>query len=763
MKEKRVLLFTEDNSNMRDLLGSKGANLSEITNLGLPVPLGFTITTKTYTDYINNGNNIPKGLIDEIKAALKDIENKTGKIFGDSQRPLLVSVRSSKKNASEEMMDFIFDKLSSNSKKRINTPLYILKRLKNKYLCLPETILNLGLNDEIVECMVKTTQKPQFCYNIYRRFIAAYASVAYGMNKLKEFDMPFQKVKIAENVKDDTEISLSALKTLIQSYKNSIKEATGKSIPKNPYIQLEEVIKAIYNSYVSNDSDMSITIQQMVFGNADLYSATGVLFTRNPITGENKLCGEYLMNAQGEDIIYGSKSPSMINQLKLSLPQIYEQFINISKELETYYKKAIEIEFTIENGKVWILQTHISKLTADAKLQIAIDMVSKGLISKEGAILDMKPNTLNIAANNDNFNIFIGWLDEIKKINVGANIYHPEDILNALKYQADMIGLCRTEFLIGKSSSVLNSWFYNLVNAKNSYERYKAVAILKDKLYQDYYNMLKAFDNKPFTVRLSDSPLELFILESNYLFNNILLKKAYGKTDNNDEQIYEFIKKISDTNYIAGLRGSRLAILYPEFFQIQIEAFFEASCELKLQGYNPKPYIMTSFISETNEIKILKNLIEKFAEKVMEQKSTQVEYKIGTMIEIPRAALIADDIAQYADFFAFGTNDLTQMTFGYSRNDFSFLNKYLAENILPYNPFHRLDEKGVGQLIKLAIKKGKETKKDLSCTICGIQMREINSVKYALENNIDGISIDPEYIPQAKLLSAQHTLKNLNK
>lgn len=768
MTTKRVWLFSDINT--ADTFGYKGAELAKLTKLEIPVPFGFNITPETCNNFIEN-NRLPDGLMDEIKSALKEIENKTGKKFGDKENPLLISVRSSCKQPTNGMMEYLYNKLTMPELKSNfrQTPLYILERLKDNVsgIGTPETVLNLGLNDEIVENLAISPEKRHFYHDIYRRFLASYACAVFKMNKLKYFDLELENLLKRERVTDETKLSNQGIRYLVNIYKNRIKEYTGKEIAQNPYTQLEELIKAIYLSWHNNNSSqndpVTITIQAMVFGNSGNNSATGVIFTRHPMSGDKSFYGRYLNNAQGEDIVNSIRTPKQINELKTEMPEAYERLVNISELLETNFKTVREIEFTIENNKLYILQTRKSYLSTEAYLKFAVELVEKGLLNKETVIQNINPYSINEIPVNEYFNTFFDWVDEYKTINVCANIYHTEEIEDALSFRADAVGLCRTQYLIEQCPDIINSWVYNLIKAESSEERYQAVLPLKKQQYQDYYHMLKVFDNKIFTVRLTDCRLEFFFPEKDDIIEEIITRKAFNQAEKDDEKILELFKEISETNPMLGLRGSRLAFLYPELFEMQVEAFFEACCDLVQEGYTVKPHVMTAFISNVNELKFMKNLIDKTANKIMEQKNTYIKYQTGTMIEIPRAALTADEIAKYCDFFSFGTNDLTQMTFGYSRYDTNFISTYIQKNILETNPFIQLDQNGVGQLMKIAITKGKEANPNLTCTVCGIQMRDLASVKFAIEMGIENISIDSNCIPQAKLLSAQLALKKLYK
>ena len=839
MTEKRVWLFQEGNATMRNLLGGKGANLAEMTNLGLPVPPGLTITTETCMAYINNGNKMPEGLMDEVKTALKEVETQKGQKFGDAENPLLVSVRSGARVSMPGMM---------------------------------ETILNLGLNDQTVEAMIKLTNNPRFCYDSYRRFLTMFGSVAWEMDRQKYFESELEKVKEREGVKQDTEISAEGLKSLIPAYKNIIKEVTGKEFPQDPYVQLQEAIEAVFRSWnipravayrnmnkIDHNFGTAVNVQSMVFGNMGDDCATGVSFTRNPATGENKFYGEYLTNAQGEDVVAGIRTPKPIAELETEMPELYKQYVDIAKKLELGYKDVQDMEFTIEKGKLYILQTRNGKRTAAAAVKIAVDMCEEGIISKERAIQlvdpysvnqillpcfdqkaleeahkiaqgvnaspgaavgkivfdteeaakrgeagekvilvrvetcpddihgmavsqgvltlrggatshaavvakgmgkpcvsgceDMKINLANetltgcdgtVYHKNDvisldggkgivmdgavklveakideNWNKFFTWVDEIKTMKVEANADTPKDIANAIKFGAEGVGLCRTEHMFMDPDRL--PWVQKMIIAGTPEARKEALDKLLPMQYSDFYAMFKAIGEKPMTVRLLDPPLHEFLPSKEDLIAEVATLKAQGKDASEKEELLHVVEGLSESNPMMGLRGCRLGLTFPEINEMQVRAIFEAACDAKKEGINVKPWVMIPLIGHVNELKVAKEILTRVAKNVMEEKGIEVEYKFGTMIEIPRAALTADEIAEYAEFFSFGTNDLTQMTFGYSRDDAEgkFLNRYVEQKILPSNPFETLDTKGVGQLVEMSMKKGKPVNPNLLGGVCG--------------------------------------------
>ena len=880
MTQKRVWLFREGNADMRNLLGGKGANLAEMTNLGLPVPPGLTITTETCMDYINNGNKMPEGLMDEVKAALKDVEGQTGKKFGDIHNPLLVSVRSGARVSMPGMM---------------------------------ETILNLGLNDETVEAMIKLTNNPRFCYDSYRRFLTMFGSVAWEMDRQKYFESEVEKVKEREGVKSDTEISAEGWKSLIPVYKNVIKEVTGKDFPQDPYVQLQEAIEAVFRSWnipravayrnmnkIDHNFGTAVNVQTMVFGNMGDDCATGVSFTRNPATGENKFYGEYLTNAQGEDVVAGIRTPKPIAELETEMPDLYKQYVDIAKKLELGYKDVQDMEFTIEKGKLYILQTRNGKRTAAAAVKIAVDMCKEGIITKERAIqlvdpysvnqillpcfdakameeatkiahgvnaspgaavgkivfdteeaaqrgeagekvilvrvetcpddihgmavaqgvltlrggatshaavvakgmgkpcvsgcedmkIDLAKETLTGADGtvyhkdeiisldggkgivmagavklvdakiDDNWNTFFNWVDEIREIHVEANADTPKDIENALKFGAEGVGLCRTEHMFMDPDRL--PWVQKMIIAGTPEARREALDKLLPMQYSDFYSMFKAIGDKPMTVRLLDPPLHEFLPSKEELIKEVATLKALNQDATEKEELLHIVEGLSESNPMMGLRGCRLGLTYPEINEMQVRAIFEAACDVKKEGIDVKPWVMIPLIGHVNELKVAKEILEKVAEIVMLEKGIKVEYKFGTMIEIPRAALTADEIAEYAEFFSFGTNDLTQMTFGYSRDDAEgkFLNRYVEQKILPANPFATLDQKGVGQLIEMSMKLGHSVNSRLVGGVCGEHGGDPDSVKFCHRIDLNYVSCSPFRIPQAKLAAAQAVVES---
>lgn len=881
MEEKRVWLFKEGNAKMRELLGGKGANLAEMTNIGLPVPPGLTITTKTCMEYIDNGNKMPDGLMEEVKKALKDVEKQTNKKFGDKDNPLLLSVRSGAQVSMPGMM---------------------------------ETILNLGLNDQTIVGLINLTQNERFAYDSYRRFLTMFGSVVLEIDRQK-FEDPLSKIKEEENVSLDSEVSADGLKKLIPVYKNLIKKEKGIEFPQDPYKQLEMAIEAVFKSWnipraiayrthyhIDHRLGTGVNVQTMVFGNMGDDSATGVSFTRNPSNGENEFYGEYLTNAQGEDVVAGIRTPKPISELKNEMPEIYNQYVEIAKKLESYYKDVQDMEFTIEKGKLYILQTRNGKRTAKAAVKIACDMVKEGLINKEKAIMLVDANQLyqlllkafdekakkeakiiakglaaspgaasgkivfdteeaamrgeagekvilvrvetcpddihgmicsqgvltlrggmtshaavvakgmgkpcvagcedlNIDLKNeilttkdgkvykkneiismdgstgeimegeiktvepkmdDDFNTFFAWVDEIREMEVRANADTPKDVENALKYGAKGVGLCRTEHMFMDPNRL--PWVQKMIIAKNKEEREEALNHLLPMQQEDFYNMFKALGEFPMTIRFLDPPLHEFLPSKDELIEKVATKKAKNEDFKADEKMLGIVENLSESNPMMGLRGCRLGLLYPEINEMQVKAIIQAAIDAKKEGVNVKPEIMVPLVGTVNELKEARKIIEQTANEVMQKNGVKIEYKVGTMIEIPRAALTADEIALEAEFFSFGTNDLTQMTFGFSRDDAEgkFMNAYLTKGILPNNPFERLDQTGVGCLMKIALDKALKVKPGLKRGICGEHGGDPSSVKFCYKLGLNYVSCSPFRLPQARLAAAQAVIEKEN-
>ena len=878
MTAKRVWLFEEGNAQMRDLLGGKGANLAEMTNLGLPVPPGLTITTETCMDYINHGNRMPAGVMDEVKAALRKVEEKAGKKFGDPENPLLVSVRSGARLSMPGMM---------------------------------ETILNLGMNDQTVEGMIKLTNNPRFCYDSYRRFLTMFGSVAWDIERMK-FEEYIDKIKAEKGYKQDVDLTAEDWKSLIEPYKALIKAETGKEFPQDPFVQLEEAIEAVFRSWnipravayrnhykIDHNYGTAVNVQTMVFGNMGDDCATGVSFTRNPSTGENKFYGEYLTNAQGEDVVAGIRTPHPIADLEKEMPEQYKQYVDIAKKLEEGYRDVQDMEFTIERGKLYILQTRNGKRTAKASVRIAVEMAEEGIIDKERAIelvdpnqlyqvllpdfdpaakkeahkiaqglaaspgaavgkivfdteeaaergkagekvilvrletcpddihgmiasqgvltlrggmtshaavvakgmgkpcvagcedlkIDLKNGTLTDGSGkvyhendiisldggtgevfegavhlvpptlDDNFKKLFEWVNDVKLLSVRANADTPADVAKALEMGAEGVGLCRTEHMFMDPERL--PWVQKMIIAGTPEARKEALDKLLPMQYQDFVDMFRALNGLPMTIRLLDPPLHEFLPDKESLIEQVATLKAQGKDYKKEEDLLHVVENLSESNPMMGLRGCRLGLMFPEINEMQVRAIFMAACDLKKEGLDVKPEVMIPLVSHVNELRIDRELLERVAREVMEEKGVEIDYMFGTMIEIPRAALTADEIAQYAQFFSFGTNDLTQMTFGFSRDDAEgkFLNKYVEEKILPRNPFESLDQVGVGQLMQIALDKALKVRPDLKRGICGEHGGDPDSVKFCHRIGLNYVSCSPFRVPQARLAAAQAVIE----
>lgn len=878
MSQKRVWLFKEGDSSMKNLLGGKGANLAEMTNAGLPVPPGLTITTETCMEYINSGNKMPEGLMDEIRTALQTVENQTGKKFGDASNPLLVSVRSGARLSMPGMM---------------------------------ETILNLGLNDSTLQGILNLTGNERFAYDSYRRFLTMFGSVAWEIEREK-FEHILEQLKEKEGVKLDTEVSVEGLKSLIPLYKEVIKNETGRDFPQDPYVQLQAAIEAVFSSWnipravayrnhykIDHNYGTAVNVQTMVFGNMGDDSATGVSFTRNPSTGENEFYGEYLTNAQGEDVVAGIRTPKQICELETEMPELYRQYVDIAKNLEKVYKDIQDMEFTIEKGRLYVLQTRNGKRTASAAVRIAVEMAQEGIITKERAIqlvdpyqlyqillpsfdikakkeakniatglaaspgaavgkvvfntdeaaargeagedvilvrietcpddihgmiaaqgvltlrggmtshaavvakgmgkpcvagcedlrIDVKNETLTtsdgrvfrkndiisldggsgevmegsitkvIPEMNESFDIFFKWVDEVKQMEVRANADTPTDVAKAIELGAKGVGLCRTEHMFMDPSRL--PVVQQMIIAGTPEARKEALDKLLPMQYQDFYDMFKALGELPMTIRLLDPPLHEFLPSKEELIAEVATLKALNKDSKEKEELLHTVEGLSESNPMMGLRGCRLGLTYPEINEMQVRAIFLAACDLKREGLDVKPEVMIPLVGHVNELKEARNVLERVAKEVMAEKGTEVNYMFGTMIEIPRAAITADEIAEYAEFFSFGTNDLTQMTFGYSRDDAEskFLNKYVEDKILPQNPFETLDQDGVGQLMQLALDKALKVRPNLKRGICGEHGGDPDSVKFCQKLGLNYVSCSPFRVPQARLAAAQAVIE----
>ncbi|MFH1310731.1 MAG: pyruvate, phosphate dikinase [Candidatus Omnitrophota bacterium] len=873
MAKKYIYFFgegqTEGKAEMKKLLGGKGANLAEMTNIGIPVPPGFTISTEACIYYQDNKKN-PELLSQEIDKNLKKLEKSLGKKFGDNLNPLLVSVRSGSAVSMPGMMD---------------------------------TILNLGLNDDAVKGLIENSGNERFAYDAYRRFIQMFGNVVLEIEH-KSFEKILEHKKESLGVSLDTELDAAALKSLVGEYKELVKKETGKKFPDDPRKQLDMAVIAVFKSWnnkraityrklnnIPHDLGTAVNVQAMVFGNMGDDSGTGVAFTRNPSTGEKKFYGEYLMNAQGEDVVAGIRTPLPINDLKRQNSKIYDQLMKIQNKLEKHYKDMQDLEFTIEKGKLYLLQTRNGKRTAASAIKVAVDMVNEKLISKQQAVLRVQPEQLDrllhpmidpkqdlevvakglpaspgaavgkvvfnseeaeelvkngekvvlvraetspedisgmaasegiltarggmtshaavvgrgmgkcavvgctalrIDESNDEFTVagkvvkrgdwislngstgevIIGkakllqpqitvdfkklmqWADEVKKLKVRANADTPKDAEQALEFGAEGIGLCRTEHMFFGEDRLLK--VRRMILAQNTEEREQALKELLPLQKSDFKGIFKVMGSHPVTIRLLDPPLHEFLPHTPEEI------KEVAKDLNIDEKdLAHTVETLKETNPMLGHRGCRLGVTYPEIYRMQARAIIEAACELsKGQKKKIKPEIMIPLIGALNELKYVKKDIEEEIKKVLKEKGVKIDYSIGTMIEIPRAALTADEIATEAEFFSFGTNDLTQLTFGFSRDDIAkFLPFYIEHNILEIDPFMALDKTGVGQLVEMGVKKGRSVKKDLKVGICGEHGGDPSSVKFCHKVGLDYVSCSPFRVPIARLAAAHAALE----
>ncbi|MEK9656933.1 MAG: pyruvate, phosphate dikinase [bacterium] len=871
--QKKVYFFgnkeTEGNRDQRNLLGGKGANLAEMTNLNIPVPPGFTITTNECLSYYKNNQQLSKELLEEIVANIKKIEKSSNKIFGDSENPLLFSVRSGARISMPGMMD---------------------------------TILNLGLNDEAVEGLSKQSQSEQFAWDSYRRFIQMFSSVVLEIEH-HLFEEELTKLKQEINVELDMDLSAEHFKKLVQSYKKII-ASNGKTFPQDPVEQLTLAISAVFNSWESERAykyrkinkipdhwGTAVNVQSMVFGNLGDDSGTGVCFTRNPSTGENKFYGEYLVNAQGEDVVAGIRTPEEIEKLNKIMPTIYKELVDIYKRLEQHFKEMQDMEFTIEKGKLYILQTRTGKRTAAAAIKIAVDMEKEKLIDKETALLrvtgdqldqllhpTIDPNakvsvlakglpaspgaavgqlvfnaddaekwtgegkqvllireetspediggmhaacgiltarggmtshaavvargmgkccvagcqTLQISAKaktlkindktfkegdylslngtsgeviegkaplqevktTEEFTKLLGWANDIRRLKVRTNAETEEDVKTAVKFGAEGIGLCRTEHMFFEAERI--DFFREMILADTQEKRKEALNKLFLYQKEDFLKIFKLMPGLPITIRLLDPPLHEFLPHEESQIEELAKKIKTTK-----DSIKKKINSLHEQNPMLGHRGCRLAITYPEIYEMQTKAIIQAAIEAQQANTIVNPEIMIPLIGDVNELKTLRELVENTVKEILNKNNIHLNYQIGTMIEVPRAALMADKVASAADFFSFGTNDLTQMTYGLSRDDSSsFIPEYLNKKVWKEDPFQVLDQEGIGELIKIAIKKGRTQKSNLKIGICGEHGGEPRSVGFCHREKFDYVSCSPYRIPIAILSAAQEKIRH---
>ena len=872
MSHKYVYLFSEGNKDMRELLGGKGANLAEMTRAGMPVPQGFTVTTEACTQYYKDGRQINPEIEAEIYEYLGKMEEICGKKFADPENPLLVSVRSGARASMPGMMD---------------------------------TILNLGLNDVVVEGLAKFTNNPRFAYDSYRRFIQMFSDVVMELSK-KRFEEIIDQKKAEKGVKLDTELDTDDMKDLVNRFKAFYKEEKGEDFPTDPKVQLMEAVKAVFRSWdnpranvyrrmneIPYDWGTAVNVQAMVFGNSGDKSGTGVAFTRNPATGEKALFGEYLINAQGEDVVAGVRTPAPIAQLKQDMPEVYEQFASIADRLEKHYKDMQDMEFTIENGKLYMLQTRNGKRTAAAALKIAVDLVDEGMIDEEEAVLRVEPKQLDAllhpqfdaeavkkakvigkglaaspgaacgkvvfsaedaktwhengekvvlvrletspediegmavaegiltvrggmtshaavvargmgtccvsgcgdiivdyankqftlagltikegdyisidgstgniyaeaipttaASISGDFGRFMGWADKYRKLEVWTNADTPRDAKQGRAFGAQGIGLCRTEHMFFEETRI--KAMREMIVADNTEDRKKALAKIMPYQQGDFEALYEAMEGCPVTIRFLDPPLHEFLPTKEED-----IKEIADELGITVERLHEVIDSLHEFNPMMGHRGCRLAVSYPEIAEMQTTAVINAAINVTKKGqYKITPYIMIPLVGEVKELKFVKDVVVKTADKIIAESGLDMKYKVGTMIEIPRAALTADEIATEAEFFSFGTNDLTQMTFGFSRDDAGkFLDYYYENKIYESDPFAHLDQKGVGKLVKMAAELGRKTRPDIHLGICGEHGGDPTSVEFCHNVGLNYVSCSPFRVPIARLAAAQAAVK----
>ena len=871
---KYVYMFTEGSKDMRNLLGGKGANLAEMTNIGLPVPRGFTVTTEACTKYYEDGEKLNSSIIEEIESKIKELEKITGKTMGDTKNPLLVSVRSGARASMPGMMD---------------------------------TVLNLGLNDDVAEGFSEVTNNPRFVYDSYRRFIQMFADVVMGFPK-SSFERLFDKIKEEKNVEYDTELTADDLKEVIEIYKGEYKKYANADFPQDPKEQLIEAIKAVFRSWnndraityrrlndIPGEWGTAVNVQEMVYGNKGETSGTGVAFTRNPATGENKLYGEYLMNAQGEDVVAGIRTPKSIETLKEVMPECYEEFKKICKILEDHYRDMQDMEFTIEDGKLFMLQTRNGKRTAKAALKIAVDLVNEGMISKEEALLKIEPKQLDqllhpnfddaslkaakviatgLAASpgaatgklcftaedvikmheagekdlilarletspediegmnlahgiltvrggmtshaavvargmgtccvsgcgdiivdeenktlklkdgttfhegdfisldgstgnvygeqiktvepeiSGNFETIMEWADATRKLKIRTNADTPRDALQARKFGAEGIGLCRTEHMFFEEERIFN--FRRMITATTLEAREEALEKILPYQRDDFEGLFRAMDGYTVTIRFLDPPLHEFLPHTDEEIKP--LAESLGMTF---EALKNRVESLKEFNPMMGHRGCRLAITYPEIAKMQTRAVIEAAINVQNEGKTVIPEIMIPLVGTVKELKYVKNIVVETATEIIKEKGADLKYEVGTMIEIPRAALTADEIAEEAEFFSFGTNDLTQMTFGFSRDDATkFLGDYYKKKILEQDPFATIDQTGVGKLVAMAAELGRKTRPNIHLGICGEHGGDPKSIDFCHRVGLDYVSCSPFRVPVARLAAAQAAINN---
>ncbi len=870
-----VYMFWEGNAQMRDLLGGKGAGLAEMTRIGVPVPPGFTVTTEACREYYRLGREFPPGLWEEVQDALREVEERMGRRFGDPDQPLLVSVRSGAKFSMPGMMD---------------------------------TVLNLGLNDRTVEGLSRMAQDPRFAYDAYRRFLQMFGRIVLGVPG-ERFEQVLEAYKQRDGQRrHDTDLTAEELREIAERFKAIIREHTGQDFPQDPYEQLRLAIGAVFGSWmgrravdyrrvhrIPDDLGTAVNVQAMVFGNLGWDSATGVAFTRNPATGEKRLYGEYLPNAQGEDVVAGIRTPKPLDELAREMPEVYREFVEVAERLERHYRDVQDVEFTIERGKLWMLQTRAGKRTGAAAVRIAVDMVREGLIDERTAVLRVEPELLaqllhptvdeharehahrngqyltrglpaspgaasgrmvldpdraeQLAGSGERvilvrsettpedfhgmvasrailtarggmtshaavvargmgkpcvvgaeelvvdpqarrvqvngrvleegtwitvdgstgevfvgelptrepqlageFAVFMEWADRFRRLGVRANADTPKDARRAREFGAEGIGLCRTEHMFFEGDRIYA--MREMIVATSPEERRAALAKLEPLQRQDFIEIFRAMDGYPVTIRTLDPPLHEFLPA-----DEEAVQETARRIGVSPEVLRQKVAQLREFNPMMGLRGCRLGILYPEITEMQARAIFEAAAACQAEGVHVEPEVMIPLVSDANELRQQAEIVRRVAEEVQQRTGQRIHYKVGTMVEVPRAALLADRVAEVAEFFSFGTNDLTQFTFGMSRDDAGrFLPRYLDTKLLAEDPFQVLDTDGVGQLVKLGTERGRRTRPDLVVGICGEHGGEPASVKFCHAAGLDYVSCSPYRVPIARLAAAQAAL-----
>ncbi len=876
MSHKYVYLFSEGNGKMKELLGGKGANLAEMTILGLPVPQGFTVSTEACTKYYDDGKVVSDEVVKQIFDALSKLEKTEGKKFGDVKNPLLVSVRSGARASMPGMMD---------------------------------TILNLGLNDDTVLGLAKLTNNERFAYDSYRRFIQMFSDVVMEQEKSK-FERILSQIKEKKGAKLDTDLTADDLKEIVALFKKLYKEGIGQDFPQDPKVQLMEAIKAVFRSWdnpraivyrrmndIPGSWGTAVNVQAMVFGNMGEDSGTGVAFTRDPSTGENKLYGEYLMNAQGEDVVAGIRTPNPIDALQKQSPELYNQFVDITQVLEKHYKDMQDMEFTIEKGKLYMLQTRNGKRTAKAALKIAVDLVKEGMINEKEALLKIDPKQLDSLLHpqfeasalkkasviakglpaspgaasgaivftaekavewkkegkavvlvrqetspediegmyasegiltarggmtshaavvargmgtccvagcgeikvdeekhlftvagkvykegdpisldgstgyvygeaikteptsvTGDFETIMDWADKYRALKIRTNADTPADAAQAVKFGAEGIGLTRTEHMFFDADRI--PAMREMIVSNSEKERRKALAKILPMQRKDFKGIFEALEGRPATIRFLDPPLHEFLPTAHEDIETLAkdMDLTYDELKNTIDSLHEF-------NPMLGHRGCRLSVTYPEIAEMQTRAVIEAAIEVnKEKGLNIVPEIMIPLVGDVKELDYVKAVVVKTADEVIAKAGVKLDYLVGTMIEVPRAAITADKIAKSAEFFSFGTNDLTQMTYGFSRDDAGkFLDDYYTKKIFEFDPFARLDQEGVGELVKMAVEKGRSARPDIKLGICGEHGGDPSTIEFCHNVGLSYVSCSPFRVPIARLAAAQANIKNPRK